>query len=385
MSTSAHNSVSPSWDAAIERMLGRIDQTLAMNLDGFPNIGNPETGVWTTSPDGFWTGGFWVGMLWLAGKYTGDARYGAAAEAWLRRLESRVEGRTVFRGLLFYPAAVMGAETAAHGHSREIAVDAAVSLGQQFIDSVGIIPLGNEAEEAHSVGDYDANIDGLIASPLMFWAARAGSRDDLYAKALSHALKSAEFFVQADASVIQSATFDPGTGRVSRRYTHKGIAEDSIWTRAQAWAMLGYTLSAKNAPNEQKLLGYASATAEWWMKNVPADYVAYWDFSAPVTPATWRDTSGTAIAASALLGLGQLVRGEDGLRFRNHAESTVRALVDRHLTPVGNTDRRPQGILGDGCFDVRHNNALANELIWGDYFLFESLGRLAGRLDGIGA
>lgn len=384
MNTSANNASSISWDAAIERMLRRIDQTLAMDLDGFPNIGDPITGGWTTSPDGFWTGGFWVGMLWLAAQYTGDARFGVAAEKWLRRLESRVESRTVFRGLLFYPAAVMGAETAAHDHSRKIGVNAAISLGQQFMEGAGIIPLGNEAEEAHSVGDHDANIDGLIASPLMFWAARAGARPDLYAKALSHALKSAEFFVQADGSVIQSATFDPTTGRVSRRYTHKGIAEDSIWTRAQAWAMLGYTLSAKNAPKEPRLFDYARATAEWWMKSVPADHVAYWDFSAPVVPGIWRDTSGTAIAASALLGLSELTPSENRLRFRDHAVKTVHALVDRHLTPVDHADRRPQGILADGCFDVRHSNALANELIWGDYFLFESLGRLAGRLDGIG-
>jgi|UPI00078523A7 unsaturated chondroitin disaccharide hydrolase len=371
------------WDEAIERMLARIDHTLSMNLDGFPNIGDPATGNWKTSPDGFWTGGFWVGMLWLADRYSGDARYRAAADKWLQRLASRVESRTVFRGLLFYPASVLGAELTGNANAREIAIRAGRSLGRQFMNSVGIIPLGNEAEEAHSVGDHDANIDGLIASPLMLWAAKSTNDHGLYKKALSHAAKSAEFFVQADGSVIQSATFDPKTGMVSRRYTHKGISETSIWTRAQAWAMLGYTLSAKNAPEEKQLTEWARTTAAWWVKTAPADMVAYWDFSAPITPEIWRDTSGTAIAASSLLGIASIVQGEESVSFRRHAEKTVQALVQRHLTPVNHADLRPPGILADGCFDVRHSEALANELIWGDYFLFESLGRLSGRLEDV--
>src|SRR5258708_31349943 len=94
------------WEKAIERMLGRIEQTLSLNLDGFPNIGDPATGAWKTSSDGFWTGGFWVGMLWLADRYTRDPRHGAPAAKWLQRLAERVESPALFRRLPFYPAAL---------------------------------------------------------------------------------------------------------------------------------------------------------------------------------------------------------------------------------------------------------------------------------------
>ena len=190
---------------------------------------------------------------------------------------------------------------------------------------------------------------------------------------------SAAMFVQADHSVIQSATFDPNTGKVVRRYTHKGMAENSIWTRAQAWAMLGYSLLAGLAPDEAGFLRLARNVSDWWLAHAPVDRVAYWDFSAPATPETWRDTSGTAIAAASLLKLADLTGNS---RYRDTATDTVRALVDRHLTPLGPDDRRPPGILAGGCFDVRSGIALSNELIWGDYFLFESLGRLSGRLKG---
>jgi unsaturated chondroitin disaccharide hydrolase len=370
----------PLWDDALERMIGRVRHTLDSSPDGFPHIGDPATGQWTTSPDGFWTGGFWVGMLWLAHRYTGDATYARAAEDWLRRLSSRVDSRTVFRGFLFYYGAVVGAELAGTDFARDIAVRAARSLRQAYAPAAGLIPLGREAEEAHTVGDDDANIDGLLASPLMLWAAKSESDADIRAKALSHAYKSAELFVQPDGSVIQSATFDPRTGAAVHRYTHKGITDDSIWTRAQAWAMLGYALSARIAPDEPRLSRLAEEVASWWLRSVPEDRVAYWDFSAPVTPETWRDTSGTAIAAAALMKVADF--SDDASRYRSAAEETVRALVERHLTPVASSDHRPPGILADGCFDVRNKVALSNELIWGDYFLFESLGRLSGRLEG---
>ena len=35
------------------------------------------------------------------------------------------------------------------------------------------------------------------------------------------------------------------------------------------------------------------------------------------------------------------------------------------------------GILTQGCFDQTRFEATDNELIWGDYFLFESLGVLS--------
>lgn len=356
-------------DDALERMIGRVRSTMDGPLAGFPHIGDPVTGAWTTSPDGFWTGGFWVGMLWLAHRYTGEAAFKDAAETWLERLSGRVESPTVFRGFLFYYGAVVGAELAGSERARDLALAASRALAGAYSPAAGLIPLGRGAEEAHTVGDGDANIDGLQAAPLMLWSAKAAGDPDLRATAIAHASGSAAMFVRTDHSVIQSATFDPKTGKVVRRYTHKGIAEDSIWTRAQAWAMLGYSLAAGLAPGEPEFLRQARDVSDWWLAHVAPDRVAYWDFSAPVTPATWRDTSGTAIAAAALLKLAGLT-GQS--RYRDAAAATARALVDRHLTPAG--------ILADGCFDVPSGIALANELIWGDYFLFESLGRLSGRL-----
>ena len=54
--------------------------------------------------------------------------------------------------------------------------------------------------------------------------------------------------------------------------------------------------------------------------------------------------------------------------------------MDRHLSPAGDPDR-PAGILGDACYNKRIGLATNHELVWGTYFLLESMWTLTGRLD----
>jgi unsaturated chondroitin disaccharide hydrolase len=157
-----------------------------------------------------------------------------------------------------------------------------------------------------------------------------------------------------------------------RRYTHKGIRDDSTWARAQAWAIVGYTLMHQWT-GERDFRDVALRTADWWLAHAPADRVAFWDFDDPAIPNTLRDTSATAIVAASLLKLAVLVGGERGRTYRAAGEATVRALIERHL------DER--GILADGCYNKRIGLATRHELIWGSYYLFEALNVLTGRLE----
>jgi unsaturated chondroitin disaccharide hydrolase len=61
---------------------------------------------------------------------------------------------------------------------------------------------------------------------------------------------------------------------------------------------------------EREFLDVAMHAADWWLAHAPADLVAFWDFDAPAGPDTPRDTSGTAIAATALLKLAALAPEE---------------------------------------------------------------------------
>lgn len=133
------------------------------------------------------------------------------------------------------------------------------------------------------------------------------------------------------------------------------------------------------ARRETEFRADAIRVADWWLANLPADGVAFWDFDDPAIPATERDTSATAIAAAALLKLAALVP-ERRADYRAAAQCSVDALVDGYLTPTVPADPRQPGILTAGCFNKRNGTATAHELIWGDYFLLEALLALAGEL-----
>ena len=369
-------------DDALDAMAARVRATAAAQPQGFPHYADTTTGDWTTTPDGFWTGGYWNGMLWLGGAAFEDAALLAEARRWTERLRPRIGSQSVFRGFLFYYGAALGHVLHGDEPARALALAAADRLAGDFDATLGLIPLGAEAEEAHTVGASEANIDGLAAVPLLLFAAGAGGGGALRDLALRHTLRSAAHCIRDDGSVVQSVSLDPATGEAIRTYTHKGYSDGSTWTRAQAWAMQFLTHAAARIPGEPRLMEAAMRVSDWWIDNVPADRIAYWDFDAPIDHDTRKDTSGTAIAATAMLKLAAAV-GDAGAaaRYRNCAEETLAALAACHLTPVAPRDRRPPGILTNACFDQRSGIALANELVWGSYYLLEGLAMLTGRIE----
>ncbi|MDE0057656.1 MAG: glycoside hydrolase family 88 protein [Defluviicoccus sp.] len=369
-------------DDALDAIAARIRATVDADPPGFPHYADADTGAWTTTPDGFWTGGYWNAMLWLGGAVFDDAGMVAEARRWTERLRPRIGSESVFRGFLFYYGAALGAILHRDEDARDLALAASGRLAGDFDPRLGLIPLGAEAEEAHTVGASEANIDGLAAVPLLLFAAQSGGEPVLRDRALAHTLRSAALCVRDDGSVVQSVSLDPETGAPLRTYTHKGVSDSSTWTRAQAWAMQFLGHAGRLLPEETAPMDAALRVTDWWIDNVPNDRVAYWDFDAPIDHETRKDTSGTAIAATAILKLSETVADPDAAaRYRAFAEETLLTLAACHLTPVAPRDRRPPGILTNGCFDQRSGVALANELIWGSYYLLEGLAMLAGRLE----
>lgn len=363
---------------AIGRILERIDATLAQAGEGFPHYADADTGIWTRSPQGDWTGGFWCGMLWLAAARTGKERYRRSAIEWAARLAPRAASQSVFKGFLFWYGAELGNVLFGDRDAHGLAMSGAKGLATMFNPGARLIGLGSEAEEASSVGPSEANIDALPGTiPLLFTAAK-GLAESYDAIARQHLAQHIELCVRSDGSVCQSATFAPDTGELVRRYTHKGSSDDSTWARAQAWAMLGLAQGLARGAHEHAAT--AARVAHWWIAHAPADRVAYWDFDDPAIPAAPRDTSATAIAAASMLKLSRLLP-EQRERYFACATETVARLVEGYLTPVREDDARPRGVLTQGCFNKRTGTALAHELIWGDYFLLESLLVLEGVID----
>ncbi len=372
------------WSRAAGDMISRLEQTAAVLDTAFPHWANGQTGVWTTTPDGDWTGGAWPGMLWLAHRMTGEEKFRALARSWCLRLRPRAKLETAFKGFGFYCGAALGQILAGDETGKAVALEAAESLRNQFDPRLGLIPLGKDAEEHGAIGKAFSSIDSLQAVPLLFWAA-SQTGDGSYRKyAASHTARVLEIHCRKDGSIIQSSELDGRDGSVIRHFTHKGFSDSSVWGRAQAWGMIYSVMAFARRPSERRWLELSMAAADWWLANVPGDLVAFWDFGDPAIPDTHRDTAATAIVSAALLRLAELAPTADQrARYRDAAERTVRALVAAYLTPTSSADTRTRGMLVGGCFNKRrdsrrHDAALNAELIFGSYFLFESLQVLCG-------
>lgn len=363
---------------AIGRVLRRIDAIAAAVRPEFPVAADQQTGAWQTAVDGRWTGGFWVGLLWLAHHYSGAGHYAVLAEEWMPRLETRIEIPNVLNGLVFYYGAALGAVLAGHPKAGGLAMRAAQALGGIYHPVARLFPLGGDTTEIHDRSSVEVNVDGLPGMELLHWAAHAKHDAELASRAVDHVRRVIRACQRPDGSMHQTAGFDPDTGDLRRTSNPRGYAPGSTWARAQSWGMLGLVQAARHDP---ELVAPARAAADFWMARTAADPVAFWDFDDPAIPSVERDTSATAMAAVALLKLSSLIADEPGApKYRLHAEVTVATLVETRLTPTSHHDGRPVGMLTDGCWQKKDHVATRSELIWGDYFLFEALLRLEGRV-----
>ncbi|VIO71280.1 glycoside hydrolase family 88 protein [Bradyrhizobium ivorense] len=369
--------------AARERMLTRIAQTRDASKAGLPHWARAADGTWMFTSDGDWTGGAFVGELWLA--HLADPKRFPISDARdaLTRMLPRAQLRTAFKGFGFYHGGAVGSILFGDEMARNAALTAARSLGQMFDPKLGLIPLGQDAEEANAVGTAESSIDSLQATGLLYWAADQLADSHLEDVANAHMRRVLDIHVRPDNSVIQSSTLDPETGKVLRTHTHKGYSDVSTWGRAQAWAMLYTAHAAMVRPKQPLWREYAVRVLDWWIDHVPADLVAYWDFDDPAIPSTSRDTAATAIAAAASLRLASALGPTDGAKYREFAERTATQLVSGYLTPTSSGDQRPIGMLTGGCFTRKAlardiDTAPDAELIFSSYFLFECLAVFTG-------
>ena len=363
---------------ALSRVLDRVEDTRTRVGYAFPHWADTTTGEWTVTADGDWTGGSWPGQMWLAALVTGNSGWADLARQAERRMAPRLTMRTAFKGFGFFHAAVMGWTLFGDEQCRQDALTCARSLYEMYDDRLGLIPLGSDAEESATVGTAESSVDSLQASPLLLWAAGESADADLERVAVQHTTRVLDLHVRPDGSVIQSSTLNPADGTLIRQHTHKGYDDTSTWARAQAWAVLYASQCYAMRPTHTDWLRHAKAVSDWWIRHVPPDGVAYWDFEDPAIPDTERDTAATAITCSGLLKLSEALTDSDleaAQRYLQAATVTVAALAEDYLTPAG--------ILTQGCFTKRagarsHDAATNVELIFGSYFLTECLSVMCG-------
>ena len=351
----------------------RVASTLveATRRDIFPHAAPSATGVWEGTRAGVWTSGFWAGLLWQEFALSGRADDARAAEAWTLRLTPHLDRKTHDIGFVFASSAVLGWELGQSEACRDLALSAADRLAAMAHTAAGVIPVGSQAEVA--AGLDDVTIDCMVNLPLLWWAWKVTGEERFLRVAVSHADRTAEWHVKEDGRIIQSVHFDPETGERTREETHQGSGTQGCWTRGQAWGVYGFA-AAYRATRHERYLEVADRAATYFFRRAGADLVPFYCFDAPAIPEVRRDSSAAAIVSAGLLILAE--HAEDPAlrqRSRDRAEALLSALVRGYLTPQGERDRRPSGMLLHSCYNRRAGWDTDHEIVWGNYFLLESL------------
>jgi len=359
----------------------RVGTTLAqVTREGiFPHAAPSASGVWEGTREGVWTSGFWAGLLWQEAALSGRAEDTATATTWTLRLAPHLDRKTHDIGFVFASSAVLGWEIGRVAACRDLGLAAADRLAAMFNATAGVIPVGSQAEIA--AGLDDVTIDCMVNLPLLWWAWKVTGEERFLHTATSHANRTAEWHVKADGRIIQSVHFDQRTGEKTREETHQGSGTVGCWTRGQAWAIYGFA-AAHRATGDERFLEVADRAATYYIGRTGGDLVPFYCFDDPAIPDVPRDASAAAIACAGLWILAE--HAPDPVlrrRSRDRAEALAAALVTGYLTPQGDADERPPGMLLHSCYSVKAGWDMDHEIVWGDYFLLESL-RAWARLRG---
>ncbi len=369
---------SAALDSLVERALRYAASQLRRTADsldpaqGWPRYTGPD-GRWIVTPAANWTAGFLPGSLWQLYAETHDPWWRAAAERWTAGLELNA-ARTNTHDLGFIVFDSFGLQHLLTGdaHARDVVLRASRSLATRYSPTVGAIKSWDteRARDHRATWKYPVIIDNLMNLEMLFWAGRHGGDPAWARMAERHALTSARAHLRPDGSTAHVALFDPATGAFERQVTWQGASDSSTWARGQAWAIHGFTESARETGNPELLVA-ARRAADWYIAHLPPDFVPYWDFSVAGRPGEPRDASAAAIAASGLLALSELVAADDAARYRLAAGRILTTLCADFVSRPNEswailshaTGGKPQGVE----IDVG--------ISYGDFYFVEALRR----------
>lgn len=318
----------------------------------------------------WWTGGFWPGLMWQMYKATGEAVYRDEA----LRVEVLLTDEFRRFDLLNHDVGFMyllscGAHYRMTGDAQALSdtLHAATLLAGRFNPAGFIRAWPGKDRTGYAI------IDCMMNLSLLYYAGEL-TGDPRFAKiARIHADTTIREFLREDGSSCHIVIFDSETGKALARPAGQGYCEGSSWSRGQAWALYGFTLSAINT-GEQRYLDVARRCAGYFISHIREDGLTDSDFCQPADEERIDNIAG-ACAACGLLELANLVGGEEGEGYRAAAMRLLRALNEL----CADWSDESTGIL-QKCTASYHDDGAGRHvnILYGDYFFVEALCKLRG-------
>ena len=341
--------------AALDAFCQRMDVIDAQCGKNSPLFSPGTANVWTVSQGGSWIGGFRVACWRLRSRLQGSHSDQKKASPLCQRLGSKINIDSVNRSMLFWYGATLGAQLTNDQYARETAHQAAISLCASFDERMQCIPTGT-ALGAGTHGTLHISIDALapVIALLHF-----DDRECVHDVAKKHTQ-----------TLVQTCLKHDGACHAEALYVHGRclpIDQAGVWSRRQAWGMLGLVETAKQWG--EPYVGYAHCACEYWLRSraqtMPSNHL----FQADCLP----DPSVALIASLAMLSLSAC--HVNTKCWRSVAESQIAMLVrSSYFTTNGDTDAGIlPGIFWGVCYQTRPEKFELVESVWSTFLLMQAL------------
>lgn len=363
-----------------KRMENKLYDTMRKNgnkiLYTIDSEGNGEDRY--TQRSSIWINGFWPGVLWQLYQGTEDAgkkqQYEEHAKTMEKMLDAALfatnegfEGLHHDVGFMWQPTSVTSWRLTGNEDSRRRALIAANYLAARWNPTAGFLTAWNTTEKAGW-----SIIDTMMNLSLLYWAGEETGYDRFKQIATLHAEKTMHSAVRPDGSVIHIIHYDQQTGDVIESFGGQGYGVGSSWSRGQAWAVYGFTISYLHTGNKA-FLDTAKRVAHYFLANVAqSGYIPYADFRCPQEPVLFDSTAG-AIAASGMLTLSEMVPELEKRLYQNGAILILKALERECCDYSKDTDL----IMSKGAEAYR--NKSQKYIVYGDFYYLEAIGKLCNK------
>lgn len=362
-----------------------IDESLALSAKQYEALalvmqGKPDllprtidtTGALVTAKSGWWTSGFFPGSLWYLYEHSGDEKLKEYAREMTARIEKEKNNKgTHDLGFMINCSYGNGLRITGEKSYNEVMMTGAYSLASRFRSKIGCIQSWN----SRNGWQCPVIIDNMMNLEFLMWAFRNSGDSLFYKICVTHSDTTIKNHYRPDFSSYHVVSYDTITGRVEKKQTHQGYADESAWARGQVWGLYGFTTMYRDTRLE-RYLSHAKHIADFLINhpNMPEDKIPYWDFNAPGIPNALRDASAGAIMASALIELSTYVDSISSQEYLSVAETQLRTLASpQYLAKPGENGNF---ILKHGVGHLPGKSEIDVPLTYGDYYFIEAMMRL---------
>lgn len=323
-----------------------------------------------------WRSGFFPGSVWYLYELTGDTTLLSQAIRYTNAIEE-AKNLTWHHdvGFMVNCSFGNGLRLADIPEYKDVIVQTAQSLSTRFREKPGVIQSWDVERGWQSERGWECPviIDNMMNLELMFEATRLSGDSSFYKIAVSHADRTLDEHFRPDGSCYHVIDYSIGDGSVRHRQTAQGYADESAWSRGQAWAIYGFTVCYRET-GDRKYLDQALKTFAF-MKNhkaMAADRIPYWDMDAPNIPNEPRDASSASCIASALYEISTLDVPE-AASYKAYADSILTALASPAYRAALGTNGN--FLLMHSVGSIPHNSEIDVPLNYADYYFLEALKR----------